>query len=214
MQPVNASTQPRVILVDKNDRELGTQDKLTAHQDGGQLHRAFSIFIIDDRGRVLLQRRAQGKYHCPGLWANSCCSHPQPGKSLLECSQTRLREELGFSTFLLKIGTVRYRLPLSNGFTEWEFDHIFLGRYNGPAVPNPDEVEACAWVRIDDLAQGMVDHAAHYVPWLPEIFPVFRSTMRNRNRLTALQACAGGRSATFRFNLHPGLDLCAGDGHL
>lgn len=169
---------PCVILVDAFDNEIGIQEKLRAHQDGGQLHRAFSIFVVDERDRLLLQRRAKSKYHCPGLWANSCCSHPQPGRSLPACATQRLQEELGFSTPLQKIGAVRYRLPLGGGLTEWEFDHLFLGSYSGPVTPNPCEVEAYRWVRLAELAQQLRQRAQAYTPWLSQIFPLLLAHLR------------------------------------
>ena len=173
MKTINSSDWPLVILVDEHDNCLGTQEKLKVHRGSGQLHRAFSTFVIDENDRVLLQRRAKSKYHCPGLWANTCCSHPQPGKSLLECAEQRLQVEFGFSTSLHKIGTVQYNLPLDNDFTEQEFDHIFLGCYNGPVAPNPYEIDAYKWVHSSVLAQDLIDNAERYVPWLPKIFPIF-----------------------------------------
>jgi isopentenyl-diphosphate Delta-isomerase len=172
MMCANSGTAPCVILVDEHDNSLGYQEKLRAHLGEGQLHRAFSIFVLDDRDRLLLQRRASGKYHCPGLWANSCCSHPQPGIPLLKGARLRLQEELGFSTPLEKIGAVRYRLPLARGLTEWEFDHLFLGRYAGRVQPDPAEVQDYKWVRIADLAQDILDHTENYAPWLPRILPI------------------------------------------
>ena len=163
-----------VILVDENDRELGIEDKLAAHQGGGKLHRAFSIFILDDEDRILLQRRAKGKYHCPGLWSNSCCSHPQPGMSLLNSARQRLSVELGFTVPLVKLGTVQYRLPMENGLTEWELDHLWLGRYNGPVVPNPDEVENYKWIIFPELEVDRPKNADVFTPWFPEILPSLR----------------------------------------
>lgn len=169
---------PRVILVDEHDRALGTQEKLLAHLGGGQLHRAFSIFILDSRGRTLLQRRASGKYHCPGLWSNSCCSHPRPGASLLASARRRLREELGFSAPLREIGSIQYRLRLGGGLTEWEFDHICFGRYQGPVHPNPAEVQEYRWVGVLELGQDVQDHPEHYTPWLPKILPILFEHLR------------------------------------
>ncbi len=173
MKTINSSEWPLVILVDKHDNCLGTQEKLMVHQQGGQLHRAFSIFVVDEMDRVLLQRRAKMKYHCAGLWANTCCSHPQPGMSLLECAENRLEVEFGFSTVLQKIGTAQYDLPLDNDFSEREFDHIFLGRYDGPVTPNPYEIDDYKWVHSSVLAQDIYGNAEKYVPWLPKIFPTF-----------------------------------------
>lgn len=176
----NSSDWPLVILVDKHDNCLGTQEKLRVHQGHGQLHRAFSIFVVDEMDRVLLQRRAKSKYHCPGLWANTCCSHPQPGMSMLESARDRLQVEFGFSTSLHKTGTVQYNLLLDNGLTEREFDHIFLGWYNGSVVPNPREIDDYKWVHSSALAQDINDNAEKYVPWLPKIFPTFFQHLRRQ----------------------------------
>jgi isopentenyl-diphosphate delta-isomerase len=178
MMVTNAGVSPRVILVDEHDNVLGYQEKLRAHLGAGQLHRAFSIFVLDDRDRLLLQRRASSKYHCPGLWANSCCSHPQPGIPLLRCARLRLQEELGFSTPLVKIGAVQYQLALNGGLTEREFDHIFLGRYAGWVYPNPDEVQDYKWVSIAELEQDLQEHVEKYTPWLPKILPVLRTHLK------------------------------------
>ena len=180
----NSSDWPLVILVDEHDNYLGTQEKLRVHQGDGQLHRAFSIFVVDEMDRVLLQRRAKSKYHCPGLWANTCCSHPQPGMSLLECAKDRLQVEFGFSTSLHEIGTVQYNLPLDNDLTEREFDHIFLGWYNGKVAPNPYEIDDYKWVHSSALAQDISDNAEKYVPWLPKIFPTFFQHPRRLSDLT------------------------------
>lgn len=187
-----SGNSPQVILVDSYDNILGTQEKLRAHLGEGQLHRAFSIFILDGWGRVLLQRRATGKYHCPGLWSNSCCSHPQPGMSLLGCARRRLQEELGFCAPLRKIGAVRYRLPLSEGLTEWEFDHIYLGRYNGPVKPDPCEVQDYKWVRLIELEQDIQDHAENYTPWLIKILPVLIEHLRMPGNASSTEMSING----------------------
>jgi isopentenyl-diphosphate delta-isomerase len=184
----DSGSNPRVILVDEQDNALGVQEKLRAHQHGGQLHRAFYIFIVDGAEQVLLQRRARSKYHCPGLFANSCCSHPQPAIPILRCARERLQVELGFSVPLQEIGAVQYRLPLRDGLTEWEHDHIFLGNYSGLVAPNPWEVEECRWVPFSQLEQDIRNQADHYVPWLPHIYPVLLEYLRGRKT-----AIPGGR---------------------
>jgi len=155
-----------VILVDYNDKELGRAEKMEAHEKA-LLHRAFSVFLFDGR-RILLQKRALSKYHCPGLWTNSCCSHPQPGELTVLAARRRLREELGsdycsvdecFSFF--------YRYPFSNGLTEFECDHVFIGQYsvNAPLSPDPEEVCECRWWDIDELKKAMTERAEEFTPW-------------------------------------------------
>lgn len=163
----------KVILVDERDRPLGVEDKLAAHQGKGKLHRAFSIFILDSSNRLLLQKRASSKYHCPGLWSNSCCSHPQPGAELLAEAQKRIQFELGFTTALKEIGTARYRLVLENGMTEWELNHLLVGRYESSVEPNPEEVAECKWIAITDLKREVKQHKKIFSPWLPIILPHF-----------------------------------------
>ena len=108
-----------VVLVDSDDNEVGVAEKLEAHRNGGLLHRAFSIFLLNDHCQLLLQRRASGKYHCPGMWSNSCCSHPRPGHDTIAEAGMRLQVEIGVTTEINPIGRVSYRLPLDNGLTEW-----------------------------------------------------------------------------------------------
>ncbi len=164
-----------VVLVDPEDKEIGVAEKMDAHEGGGQRHRAFSLFILNSSGELLLQRRAQAKYHGGGLWANSCCGHPSPGADLAESAKQRLDEELGFSTSVHHLGTVLYRVPFDNGMTEWELDHLFVGNYDDDVIPNPDEVGEWKWVDVNWLVKDLEERPDSYVPWLPEIFPVFLS---------------------------------------
>ena len=166
------SARGEVILVDEKDNEVGRAEKISAHSGPGRLHRAFSVFILNDQGEVLLQRRAPSKYHSPGLWANACCSHPQPGEDL-ECSaRERLQEELGFTTAISRIGTVLYHLRLMQGLVEHELDHVFIGVYNGQIDPNPSEVSEYRWVEIASLIADLAAHPDSYAPWLGAILPV------------------------------------------
>ena len=129
-----------VILVNEQDRQTGTMEKMEVHQKA-ILHRAFSVFIFNDKGEMLLQKRAVKKYHSGGLWTNTCCSHPQPGEDTLEAAGKRLQEEMGFNTTLNKAFTFIYKAELDNGLTEHEFDHVFIGNFNGEVQPDPEEVE-------------------------------------------------------------------------
>jgi len=164
-----------VVLVDQEDKEIGVSEKMAAHEGGGQLHRAFSIFIMNSLGELLLQRRALAKYHGAGLWANSCCGHPLPGSNLEESAKRRLDEELGFSTPVHHIGAVLYKVPFDNGLTEWELDHILVGNYDEEVIPNPDEIDEWKWVDINWLVTDLEKRPDIYVPWLPEILPTFLS---------------------------------------
>jgi isopentenyl-diphosphate delta-isomerase len=133
---------PEVILVDDADLALGTVPKLSAHQNGGILHRAFSVFIVNRSGEMLIQRRGRSKYHFAGLWTNSCCSHPRPGEELIPAAGKRLREELGFTTDLQELFCFTYRAhDPASGLTEHEFDHVLLGRFDGDPSPDPREVD-------------------------------------------------------------------------
>ena len=133
-----------VVLVDRGDREIGVEEKLRAHERG-VLHRAFSVFILDDHGRVLLQRRAARKYHSAGLWTNSCCGHPRPGEAVGAGAARRLREEMGITCDLEPRGTFIYQASLDHGLTEHELDHVFIGRFNGKPDPDPGEADDWAW---------------------------------------------------------------------
>ena len=134
-----AAITDQLILVDEQDNPIGTCEKMEAHRKG-LLHRAFSVFIFDAQGRMLLQQRALSKYHSGGLWTNACCSHPFPGEDNLTAATRRLQEELGFTTSLRKAFDFYYRAAFDNGLTEHEFDHVFVGQYEGTLEVNPQEV--------------------------------------------------------------------------
>jgi isopentenyl-diphosphate delta-isomerase len=156
-----------LILVDENDRLVGFEAKLRAHQNGGKLHRAFSVFVFDGAGRMLLQRRAQGKYHFGGLWTNACCSHPRKGEKLEDAVHRRLREEFGFDTELEEVFSFVYRSSdPKSGLTEHEFDHVFCGRYDGEPRPNPNEIDDWKWVSFAELMADLQSNPSHYTPWL------------------------------------------------
>src|SRR5688572_17566304 len=128
-----------IILVDEQDNPLGTSDKLSAHQHGGALHRAFSVFLFDASGRMLLQQRGAGKYHFANLWTNACCSHPRPGEETIDAARRRVREELGIDVALTHAFGFVYRAEdPTSGLTEHEYDHVFVGRFEGQLAPNLD----------------------------------------------------------------------------
>ena len=155
-----------IILVDADDREVGTMPKLAAHRDGGHLHRAFSIFIFDPAGRMLLQRRARTKYHFGGLWTNACCSHPLPGQPLPDIAHARLREEMGLDAPLAKLFTFTYRAhDPASGLTEHELDHVYAGTTADQPQPNPAEVDEWRWVAVAELLADVAASPDAYTPW-------------------------------------------------
>lgn len=161
-----------VILVDRQDRVLGSMEKMEAHRLG-VLHRAFSVFVFNEHGETLLQRRAEGKYHSPGLWTNTCCSHPRMGESPVEAALRRMPEEMGFSVPLTKAFDFVYKSDVGQGLIEHEFDHVLIGRFEGEPSLNPDEADAWKWMAPDDIALDMEAHPEKYTVWfriaLPEV---------------------------------------------
>ena len=155
----------RVILVDEGDRELGSAAKLEVHRSG-RLHRAFSVFVLNERGEVLMQRRAGDKYHSGGLWSNTCCGHPRPGEATAAAARRRLGEEMGLDCELEPLGAFTYRAELADGLVEHEVDHVFVGRAGGDPDPNPSEVGAWRGVRPSDLRREMRRAPERFTPWL------------------------------------------------
>lgn len=153
-----------VILVDGNDREIGTEEKMKAHQEG-KLHRAFSIFVFNSKGELLLQKRAKSKYHSGGLWTNTCCSHPRPGETLENSVHRRLKEEMGFDCELREIFSFKYKVKLENIF-ENEYDHVFIGKFDGKPHPNPEEVDEWKWIKLKELKNDMKKNPDKYSYWL------------------------------------------------
>lgn len=154
----------KVILVDEKDRETGIMNKLEAHEKG-LLHRAFSIFIFNHENQLLLQQRALSKYHSPGLWTNTCCSHPQPGEILIESAQRRLMEEMGFSCDITKIFDFTYKAEVGNGLTEHEFDHVFTGLYSSDPFPNKEEVADFRWISMEKLLLEIRENPEKFTIW-------------------------------------------------
>lgn len=158
----------RVILVDENDNPVGEAEKMQAHR-AGLLHRAFSVFLFDEEGNILLQRRALSKYHSPGLWSNTCCSHPAPGEDTLAAASRRLNEELGIENCPLQHRfAFTYRVEFADGLIEHEYDHVFTGTFNGEPAPNPDEVMDWKWIRVDELKTDIVINPERYTYWIKE----------------------------------------------
>ena len=160
----------QIILVDEADREIGTSEKLAAHQHGGRLHRAFSVFLFDDAGRMLLQKRAALKYHFGGRWTNACCGHPRPGEEVGAAARRRLREELGVESELREVFTFVYSAEdPGSGLTEREVDHVLVGRFGGEARPDPDEVDALRWADCSELERDLAQHPERYTPWFAQV---------------------------------------------
>jgi isopentenyl-diphosphate delta-isomerase len=155
-----------VVLVDENDTEIGLAPKLNAHRTG-ELHRAFSVMLIDSANRLLLQRRAFAKYHSGGRWANTCCGHPRDGESVVEAAERRLTEEMGVACPLTTAGWFIYRADVGNGLVEHELDHLLIGRFDGDPVPAANEVAEWRWASLDDLRRDLEANAERYTTWLP-----------------------------------------------
>ena len=161
--------EEEVVLVDAVDRPVGSLGKMAAHRVG-VLHRAVSVMLFDARGRVLLQQRASTKYHCAGLWSNSCCGHPRVGEPVPAAAQRRLQAELGVTHApLVRMGSFQYQAMLPNGLIEHELDHVMAGRWVGPVLPNPDEVAAVRWISLEELQREMREKPERFTPWLADV---------------------------------------------
>ena len=159
-----------VVLVDEQDQPVGSLEKMQAYVEG-KLHRAFSVFIFNSRGEMLLQQRAAEKYHSGGLWTNACCSHPGPGEETAAAAERRLKEELGFVTPVNKIFDFVYKAGFENGLTEDEFDHVFTGRYEGPVDFNREEVMAVSWRGMEEIRHSLTTEPVLYTAWFRLAFP-------------------------------------------
>ena len=157
-------------MVDKNDVAIGSMDKMQAHEKA-LLHRAFSVFIFNSKGEMLLQQRADKKYHSAGLWTNACCSHPAPGEDTGEAAVRRLKEELGFTTPLRKAFTFMYRTDFENGLTENEFDHVYTGIYDGDIAADPDEVKDYCYMGMAKIEEMIDREPAKFTSWFIIAFP-------------------------------------------
>lgn len=157
-----------VILVDSNDNEIGTMEKMEAHKKG-VLHRAFSVLLFDQSGRMLIQKRARTKYHSSGLWTNTCCSHPLPGESLQEATRRRLKEEMGIDVQPAFSHSFIYKAVLDKNLIEHEFDHIFVGTFSGTPHINKKEVEDWKYVELEWLRQDIERHPSAYTEWFKMI---------------------------------------------
>lgn len=162
--------EDKIILVNEHDDMVGTIDKMEAHKQG-LLHRAFSVFIFNSKGEMLMQQRALTKYHSAGLWTNACCSHPMPGEKTIDAAQRRLMEELGFEAPIEKIFDFTYKAEFDNGLTEHEFDHVFAGEYEGEIDANPDEVKDFCYQEISEIKNMLQEHPQKFTAWFHIAFP-------------------------------------------
>ncbi len=153
-----------VILVDRADNAVGTAGKMETHRRGW-LHRAFSIFVFNTQGQLMLQKRQSSKYHCGGLWSNTCCSHPRAGEKLLQAAYRRLQEEMGIHCKLKELFSFYYRVEFDNGLIENEIDHVLVGHHDGEPVLNPEEAEDWKWISLEDLREDIRKHPDQYTYW-------------------------------------------------
>ena len=169
-----------VILVDEHDVQTGTMEKMEVHKKA-LLHRAFSIFICNEKGEMLLHKRADKKYHSAGLWTNACCSHPQPGEETVVAAATRLQEEMGFQVTLKKAFDFIYKAPFDNGLTEYEFDHVFIGTYDGEILPNADEVSDYCFKPVEEIKNSIQSHPQKYTEWFKIAFPKMETYLQTQS---------------------------------
>ena len=170
--------QDYVIVVNAADEELGQEEKLRAHRTP-VLHRAFSVFVLDDQGALLLQRRAAGKYHSGGLWSNACCGHPRPGESVEAAARRRLREEMGIECALRPAGSVSYSLDVGSGLREDEFNHVFVGLFSGTVRPDPAEVSEWQWMDPGLVRTRLRDGASALTPWFGFVFELVQRWLKD-----------------------------------
>ncbi len=164
--------EEKVILVNEQDEQIGLMPKLEAHEKA-ILHRAFSVFIFNDKNELMLQQRAMRKYHSPNLWTNTCCSHQRDGESNIEAGKRRLKEEMGFVTNLKESISFIYKAAFDNGLTEHEYDHLLLGTYNEEPMINEAEVASFKWMLLDDIKVDIVLQPEIYTEWFKIIFEKF-----------------------------------------
>jgi len=162
----------QVILVDENDQQIGLMEKIEAHEKA-VLHRAFSVFILNKKGELMLQQRAFDKYHCGGLWTNTCCSHQRNGETTLDAAKRRLFEEMGFVTELEEKFSFIYKASFDNGLTEHELDHVLVGNYEKDPQLNPEEAASWKWEKIENIKQEIENKPQEFTPWFKIIFEKF-----------------------------------------
>ena len=170
--------EEKVILVNEQDEPQGLMEKMEAHEKG-LLHRAFSVFVVNKNNELLLQQRAHHKYHSGGLWTNTCCSHQRDGESNLDAAHRRLQEEMGFDCDLQKLTDFIYRAELDQGLIEHEFDHVFIGQWEGKPAFNPNEVADFKWIDVNELSGDMNQNPGMYTVWFKIIYDEFLNHMHH-----------------------------------
>ncbi|GGK58842.1 MULTISPECIES: isopentenyl-diphosphate Delta-isomerase [Flavobacteriaceae] len=169
--------EEQVILVNENDEQIGLMPKMEAHEKA-VLHRAFSVFVFNEKNELMLQQRAADKYHSPLLWTNTCCSHQRDGESNLEAGKRRLQEEMGFVCELEEKTSFIYKAPFDNGLTEHELDHIMVGSYSKNPVINREEVESFKWMTLEEVKDDITLNPQIYTEWFKIIFEKFYSFIK------------------------------------
>ena len=172
-----------VILVDLQDNPIGVGEKLQVHLEG-QLHRALSVFLFNSKGEMLLQQRAFEKYHSGGLWTNACCSHPRPGEVVLDAAKRRLQEEMGIATELVRAFEFVYQAKLDHGLTEYEFDHVFYGIFNGSPKLNPEEACDWRWANLTDLKGEIEKSPERFTYWFKKIIADSFQDLLNKSNVS------------------------------
>nr|WP_299175818.1 isopentenyl-diphosphate Delta-isomerase [uncultured Allomuricauda sp.] len=172
--------EENVILVNEADEPIGVMPKLEAHEKA-VLHRAFSVFVMNNKGQTMLQQRAKDKYHSPLLWTNTCCSHQREGENNIEAGKRRLQEEMGFQTELKELFSFIYKAPFDNGLTEHELDHVMMGSYEDAPSINPEEVEAWKWMYPSDIKNDIAANPDQYTAWFKIIFERFYDHLTKAN---------------------------------
>jgi len=166
-----------VILVNKNDKKIGLMPKMEAHKKGA-LHRAFSVFIFNNRNELMIQKRNINKYHSPGLWTNTCCSHQKDGESNISAGKRRLLEEMGFCVELNEVGSFIYNVGVDNGLIEHELDYILVGKYNGNVKINSDEVDNWKWMSLDNIKDDIRTRSKNYTEWFKIIMDNYYTQLK------------------------------------
>jgi isopentenyl-diphosphate delta-isomerase len=170
MNSLKSSHEEQVILVNSSGKSIGTMNKMSAHENGGSLHRAFSVFVFNTSGELLLQRRALSKYHSGGLLTNTCCSHPRPEESTMEAAIRRLNEEMGMECELSEKFTFEYKAELDKGLVEWEYDHVFIGVSDVRPEINFEEVGEYIYMSLEDIQAHMLNSPEEYTAWFRVCF--------------------------------------------
>lgn len=175
-----ASMVEYVILVNENDEPQGLMEKMEAHEKA-LLHRAFSVFLFDSEGRMLIHQRAMEKYHSAGLWTNACCSHQRDGETDLEAATRRLKEEMGIQCDIKEMFSFIYKAEFDHGLTEHELDHVFIGTYEGEIHPDPAEVMDWKYITIDELLKDLDTHPESYTAWFKIVLPRLLEERKTQN---------------------------------